>query len=112
MAANTTRSAADPDKNVTTVTTQLDLPMQAAILNGLTSSADEISQRATVQCPATICNWDKFQTLGVCHRCHDLSSELKPVDNFGRVFSMVTDATGKCMQRKTDLPMSCLTATS
>lgn len=91
MAANTTRSAADPDKNVTTVTMQLDLPMQAAILNGLTSSADEISQRATVQCPATICNWDKFQTLGVCHRCHDLSSELKPVDNFGRVFSMVTE---------------------
>ncbi|KAI9369045.1 hypothetical protein BJX61DRAFT_180831 [Aspergillus egyptiacus] len=69
--------------------------MQAAILNGLKYSADEITDRTPAQCPTTICTWDRFQSLVVCHRCHDISSDLRPVDNFGRVFSMVTEGDGK-----------------
>ncbi|CAI7620592.1 unnamed protein product [Penicillium viridicatum] len=103
MAANTTPSTADPDKNVTTVTMQLDLPMQAAILNGLAHTADEIRQWAPVQCRAAICNWNQFQSLGVCHRCHDLSSDLKRVNNFGKVFGMVNDGDGEKYAEKDGL---------
>ncbi|KAF4998529.1 hypothetical protein FDECE_11770 [Fusarium decemcellulare] len=66
-------------------TTQLPLSMQAAILNGFSRSPWEAAQEALVQCPTSNCTWDRFTTLGVCHRCEDLSSELKRVSGFGDI---------------------------
>ncbi|KAJ5420870.1 hypothetical protein N7465_003389 [Penicillium sp. CMV-2018d] len=66
-------------------------------------TADKISQQAPVQCPTTICNWNQFQSLGVCHRCHNLSSDLKRVNNFGKVFGMVNDGDGEKYAEKDGL---------
>ncbi|KAJ5435916.1 hypothetical protein N7445_006801 [Penicillium cf. griseofulvum] len=65
------------------MTTELELSMQAAILNGLSRTRKVVDQQVTVQCPTGSCVWDQFQTLGVCNRCQDITSDLKRIDNFG-----------------------------
>ncbi|OJJ07869.1 hypothetical protein ASPVEDRAFT_89100 [Aspergillus versicolor CBS 583.65] len=83
------------------MTTELELPMQAAILAGLSRSRKTIDQQSTVQCPTGICTWDQFQTLGVCHRCQDLTPELKRVDDFGEVYnSLYNDGHGDVYQKE------------
>lgn len=69
------------------MTTELGLPIQAAILTGLSASREGVDQQSTVQCPTGVCTWDQFQTLGVCHRCQNLTPDLKRVDNFGGVYN-------------------------
>lgn len=65
--------------------------MQAAILNGLSRSQTMVEQQVPIQCPSGICTWDRFQTLGVCHRCSDLSSDLKRVDGAGKAFEALRE---------------------
>lgn len=60
--------------------------MQAAILNALSLPKDAILQHANLQCPHGNCTWPEVETLGVCHRCNDLSEELRRVDNFSAFF--------------------------
>lgn len=76
------------DRNpIINMTTQLGLPMQAAILNGLDLSRKSIIQQGNVRCPTGVCTFDQFESLSVCHRCNDLTSDLKRVDNFGKVYN-------------------------
>ncbi|KAJ4172712.1 hypothetical protein NW754_002915 [Fusarium falciforme] len=65
--------------------------MQASILNGFSRSPWEAAQEALVQCPTSNCTWDQFSTLGVCHRCEDLSSKLKRVEGFGKTLLTIHD---------------------
>lgn len=75
--------------------------MQAAILNGLSRTRKVVDQQGTVQCPTGICAWDQFQTLGVCNRCQDLTSDLKRIDNFGEVYNaLYSDGSGDVYQKK------------
>lgn len=85
---NVTESAVDPDgASVKTVSFQLGISMQAAVLNGISLSGKTADQQSPVQCPTANCTWDPFQTLGVCHRCSDLSHDLRRVGDFGEVFN-------------------------
>ncbi|KAM5351084.1 hypothetical protein ACJ41O_003807 [Fusarium nematophilum] len=83
--------AEDVDEDVYYSRTELPLSMQAAILNGFSRSPWEIEQEALVQCPTSNCTWDRFDTLGVCHRCTNLTSQLKRVDDFGDTLLTVKD---------------------
>ncbi|KAF7554836.1 hypothetical protein G7046_g6700 [Stylonectria norvegica] len=67
-----------------TLDTQTPLSMQAAMLLGLSRSPWEIDQEALVQCPTSNCTWDQFNTLGVCHKCNDVTSDLRRVTDFGK----------------------------
>lgn len=60
--------------------------MQAAVLDGVSRSEHVVKQQSRVECPTGICTWSSFQTLGVCHRCTDLSPQLKKHHNFGKVY--------------------------
>ncbi|KAJ5184801.1 hypothetical protein N7491_007329 [Penicillium cf. griseofulvum] len=71
------------------MTTELELSMQAAILNGLSRTRKVVDQQVTLQCPTGSCVWDQFQTLGVCNRCQDITSDLKRIDNFGGVYDAI-----------------------
>lgn len=60
--------------------------MQAAVLDGVSRSEHVVKQQSHVECATGICTWPSFQTLGVCHRCTDLSPQLKKHDHFGKVY--------------------------
>jgi hypothetical protein len=55
---------------------ELPLSMKAAILAGLSRAPEEVEQEVLVQCPTSNCTWDPFLTLGVCHRCNDVTAKL------------------------------------
>ncbi|KAJ1709498.1 hypothetical protein NYO67_8369 [Aspergillus flavus] len=83
---NSTNSTINPSGPKAIVAkTMIDLSMQGSILNGFSRSLAEIRQQANVTCPTGQCTWPPFKTLGVCHTCHNLTSDLKRVDNFGDV---------------------------
>lgn len=65
--------------------------MEAAILRGLTEPKDVVQGHATAtfSCPTRDCRWDTFQTLGVCSRCNDVTSELEENREFGDFFNMM-----------------------
>lgn len=69
--------------NYTVVDTQIPLSMESAILTGLSRSPWEVAREALVQCPTGNCTWDQFNTLGVCHKCNNITSNLRRVKDFG-----------------------------
>ncbi|KXH25926.1 hypothetical protein CSAL01_04480 [Colletotrichum salicis] len=75
------------------VSTDTPLSMQGAILNGLSKSPWEIQQEALIQCPTSNCTWDQFSSLGICHRCNDLTSDLKQVGGFGQAIIALANTT-------------------
>lgn len=83
------------DGEICTATAQIG--MQAAIINGLSRPVQELHQERAVHCPAGNCTWPEFDTLGVCHKCTDVTDELERVDGFGSYFTTmvpVFEATG------------------
>ncbi|KAK7426512.1 hypothetical protein QQZ08_006970 [Neonectria magnoliae] len=68
-----------------TVSTETPLSMQSAILTGLSRAPWEVAQEPLVQCPTGNCTWDQFNTLGVCHKCNNITSDLKRAEGFGEV---------------------------
>ena len=60
--------------------------MHGAILNGLSRPLDSVQQQVTVKCPSGNCTFSSFETLDVCHRCADVSSNLEKDSVFGDVF--------------------------
>ncbi|KAF4966167.1 hypothetical protein FSARC_6126 [Fusarium sarcochroum] len=69
--------------NWTVMDTQIPLSMQSAILTGLSRSPWEVAREPLVQCPTGNCTWDQFNTLGVCHKCNNITSDLRRVKDFG-----------------------------
>lgn len=69
--------------------TQLEFAMEAAIRNSFAQSKDAIKQQSPTNCPTGNCTWDTFPTLGVCHRCKDLTSELEEIEDMGDFFVMM-----------------------
>ncbi|CAJ0555476.1 Ff.00g055410.m01.CDS01 [Fusarium sp. VM40] len=69
--------------NYTVIDTQIPLSMESAILTGLSRSPWEVAREALVQCPTGNCTWDQFNTLGVCHKCNNITSDLRRVKDFG-----------------------------
>lgn len=90
------------DELATKVEAKLELSMQAAILNGLSRLQQSVEQQLAVNCPTGTCTWPQFQTLGVCKRCNDLTSDLKRVDNFGRVYNAIYSSHYENAYRKQD----------
>ncbi|CEJ90261.1 hypothetical protein VHEMI06056 [[Torrubiella] hemipterigena] len=66
----------------------VDIEMETAILDSLFSDPSLIQRRLQVSCPSGNCKWNKFTTLGVCHRCTNLTSQLKRYDNWARLDNM------------------------
>ncbi|KFZ16751.1 hypothetical protein V501_02077 [Pseudogymnoascus sp. VKM F-4519 (FW-2642)] len=62
--------------------TPVDMPlsMRTAVLTGLTRSPSELAQQVLVQCPTSNCTWPPFRTLGVCHRCTNVTASLRRID--------------------------------
>ncbi|CAG8905543.1 unnamed protein product [Penicillium egyptiacum] len=80
--------------------TELELSIQAAILNGDSRTRNVVDQQGTVQGPTGICTWDQFQTLGVCNRCQNLTPDLKRIDSFGEVYNaLYNDGSGDVYQK-------------
>ncbi|KAF6810104.1 hypothetical protein CSOJ01_06516 [Colletotrichum sojae] len=69
-----------------TVSTQLPLSMQGTIFNSLSRSPAEAEQEALVRRPTSNCTFDRFTTVGICHRCNDVSSSLQAVRDFSDVY--------------------------
>lgn len=85
---NETQSEADPrGPPARIMAARPTLPMEAAILSGLSQPKDKIQQDIGVVCPTGNCTWDKFETLGVCSRCNDLTDELERFDRFGNFYN-------------------------
>ncbi|KAF6840343.1 hypothetical protein CMUS01_03997 [Colletotrichum musicola] len=70
----------------TTVSTELPLSMQGTILNSLSRSPAEAEQEALVRCPTSNCTFDRFTTVGICHKCNDISSSLQTVRDFSDIY--------------------------
>ena len=83
----------DP-KNVLIGSAIVDISMEAAILSGLSRPLRMVNQQKDVQCPTATCIWPQFHTLGACHKCKDLTKDLKKVDNFGNVLDALAHAEG------------------
>ncbi|OCK99405.1 uncharacterized protein K441DRAFT_652915 [Cenococcum geophilum 1.58] len=49
---------------------------QAAIMTGLTANSDNITQQLRLSCDSGHCRWEKYQSLAVCSRCEDISSNV------------------------------------
>ncbi|TDZ30565.1 hypothetical protein CTRI78_v011867 [Colletotrichum trifolii] len=71
------------------VATNLPLSMEGAVLSGLSRSPWETEQEAMVQCPTSNCTFDTFNTIGICQRCNDVTSDLRRVEDFGQVLLAV-----------------------
>ncbi|RGP71209.1 carboxylic ester hydrolase [Fusarium longipes] len=69
--------------NYTVVNTQIPLSMESAIMTGLSRSPWEVARETLVQCPTGNCTWNQFNTLGVCHKCNNITSDLRRVKDFG-----------------------------
>ncbi|OBT83439.1 hypothetical protein VE02_07869 [Pseudogymnoascus sp. 03VT05] len=67
------------------------LSMKTAVLTGLTRSPSELAQQVLVQCPTSNCTWPPFRTLGVCHRCTNVTTSLRRIDG---IDSSLVDITG------------------
>ena len=68
-----------------TMNASVDIHMEAAIVNGMTLPTWRVTQLQDVQCPSESCKWPKFDTLGVCHRCTDVTSKLRKEKGFAPV---------------------------
>lgn len=68
---------------------QLDFSMQSAILNGLVKPKEEAQKSLRFDCPTGNCTWEPFVTLGVCHRCNDLTDQLERVDGLGEFLKYI-----------------------
>lgn len=84
-------STVNPGETVVMTKGIPDLSMEAAILNGASQSMGTIRRHANVHCSTGNCTWPTIETLGVCHRCNDLTAQLVQVDGFGDFFNWETD---------------------
>lgn len=73
-------------------TTELPLSMQSAILTGLSRSPWEVEKEVLVQCPTSNCTWPPFRTLGVCHRCNNVTTSLTRIGNLSDALVSISDA--------------------
>lgn len=71
--------------------TRMGLSTEAAILGAFTNGTSiiDIEERAFMSCPTNNCTWPTFDSLGVCHQCSNITSELKRVDNMGSMLNFM-----------------------
>lgn len=60
----------------------IDPGMESAVLDGMFTTSAVVQRRLQVNCSTSDCQWDSFSTLGVCHRCNDVTSQLKKIPNW------------------------------
>ncbi|KXH33375.1 hypothetical protein CSIM01_03289 [Colletotrichum simmondsii] len=58
------------------ITTSIPPSMEGAIMSGFYKSPEELRRETLFQCSSGNCTFDPFVTIGVCHRCEDLTSNL------------------------------------
>ncbi|KAI8268942.1 hypothetical protein K4K58_003372 [Colletotrichum sp. SAR11_239] len=58
------------------VATSIRPSMEGAIMSGFYKSPEELQRETLFQCSSGNCSFDPFVTLGVCHRCKDLTAKL------------------------------------
>lgn len=67
---------ADMDNTHTRCNAELLPDMEMAMTLGLSRSMSYIKREATLLCPTGNCTWPVFETIGVCHRCNDVTEDL------------------------------------
>ncbi|KAF4890495.1 hypothetical protein CGCF415_v013704 [Colletotrichum fructicola] len=58
------------------ITTSIPPSMEGAIMSGFYKSPEELQRETLFRCSSGNCTFEPFVTLGVCHRCTDLSANL------------------------------------
>jgi hypothetical protein len=77
---------------ISIVAARPDAGMEIAVLGILMRPMDTVQPgQSPSRCPSSQCEWDAFQTLGVCHRCNDITKDLTRVDNFTDFFDHVEE---------------------
>lgn len=66
-------------------TAVVDASMEASIVNGVSRSLSVIEKQKTAQCFTQSCTWPRFETLGVCHRCNNLT-DIRKVKDFEKPY--------------------------
>lgn len=74
----------DSSAEVKTCYTTLSMGMSSAISTALTRSLEDLKGVSTLSYPVANCTWPAFETLRVCHKCHDVTAELAPTSLFDR----------------------------
>jgi hypothetical protein len=67
---------------------EVDISMRSAVFNALAQPTSVIQQLINIQCPTGNCTWDPFESLGVCHHCNDITSQLRQAGNFGELMEV------------------------
>ncbi|KAK7750079.1 hypothetical protein SLS62_007947 [Diatrype stigma] len=52
------------------------LPLKSAVYNGLFAENGRPGAALAFECQSGNCTWDPYETLGVCHECHSLTSYI------------------------------------
>ncbi|KAF9873421.1 hypothetical protein CkaCkLH20_09234 [Colletotrichum karsti] len=72
------------------VTTSVSPSMEGAIMSAFYNSTEQLRNETLFECTAGECKFGPFQTLGICHRCNDVTSELTTrADNFDNVINAI-----------------------
>ncbi|KAH0432167.1 hypothetical protein CcaCcLH18_06665 [Colletotrichum camelliae] len=58
------------------ITTSIPPSMEGAIMSGFYKSPEELRLETLFQCSSGNCTFDPFVTLGICHRCKDVTPNL------------------------------------
>ncbi|KAI8312797.1 hypothetical protein K4K61_009566 [Colletotrichum sp. SAR11_59] len=58
------------------ITTSIPPSMEGAIMSGFYKSTEELQGKTLFRCSSGNCTFEPFVTLGVCHRCKDLTSNI------------------------------------
>lgn len=74
----------DSSAEAKTCHTTLSMGTSSAISTALTRSLEDLKCVSTLSCPVGNCAWPAFETLGVCHKCHDVAAEHAPTTSFDR----------------------------
>ncbi|KAI1329025.1 hypothetical protein F5Y16DRAFT_418906 [Xylariaceae sp. FL0255] len=72
--------------NSSLVTVNADLPMQSAVLYGLSQPLDRVIQQTSWSCTSTQCAWPAYESLAVCSLCSDVTSRLTRLRSSGQLW--------------------------
>ncbi|KAG8158099.1 hypothetical protein KVR01_011860 [Diaporthe batatas] len=62
---------------VESVIVDADLSIQSAVLYGLDRSNRSVARQGNFNCATGNCKWPIFESLAVCHRCNNISSDIQ-----------------------------------
>lgn len=81
-----------------------DFSMQSAVLYGLDQSIRNVAQQGIFNCATGNCKWPTFESLAVCHRCADISSDIQRLTSNYSQFHDPSNSSSHCTATAFRLP--------